>query len=409
MGVFQRYKACPKTGEKVLASQKYHYSFRQKDPGSATGKSRQFQGSTGCTSKRAAQTFERRLRAQIAEGDYQRTIAATTVGEVLEKYFADRWADDPRSDEMASILENIVSQIGDDAHISSLKTSTVRSAIRKRAKSPKRVFIGFDEHGEKLFKDGVTISPATVNREFEKLRAAINHACEDDEFDPPNIKWKKVWLKERGEMQTELSEEQSLLYMRALREDYLPFAVFLRTSAKRVREVINLQKSDIRPAEHLVRYRIKGGEEVLQKVSKTQMDILVSQMVLAPGQHVWSQIQQRTYRDRTGKLRRAGRRFPITYETFAAQHRVAKIAAGLPALRIHDLRHDTLTKITRQSNGNIGRAQALAGHKSINTTKRYVHYSGDDQSASAELAEAVLAGIDCYVTTAATITKLKKR
>jgi integrase len=55
------------------------------------------------------------------------------------------------------------------------------------------------------------------------------------------------------------------------------------------------------------------------------------------------------------------------------RYKVALTAAGLPALRFHDLRHTFGTRMIAEAD--IRRVQEWMGHADIQTTMRYLHYA----------------------------------
>lgn len=67
----------------------------------------------------------------------------------------------------------------------------------------------------------------------------------------------------------------------------------------------------------------------------------------------------------------------LTYDQLAAGFRRARERAGLPGLRLHDLRHTSATR-TALDTGNIFLVKALTGHKTQAMLERYVNVSARD-------------------------------
>jgi len=66
----------------------------------------------------------------------------------------------------------------------------------------------------------------------------------------------------------------------------------------------------------------------------------------------------------------------------------ARQQAGMPKLRLHDLRHSFASALVNRG-VSIYEVQNLLGHSSINTTKRYAHLSPERLRQSAEVASSV--------------------
>lgn len=66
----------------------------------------------------------------------------------------------------------------------------------------------------------------------------------------------------------------------------------------------------------------------------------------------------------------------------------ARKKAGVPKLRMHDLRHSFASALVNRG-VSIYEVQNLLGHSSINTTKRYAHLSPERLRQSAEVASSV--------------------
>ena len=66
----------------------------------------------------------------------------------------------------------------------------------------------------------------------------------------------------------------------------------------------------------------------------------------------------------------------ISETTLKQQFDRARRAAGMPHVRIHDLRH-TYASWLAQANVSLGTIGALLGHSQAQTTRRYAHLSVD--------------------------------
>lgn len=72
-----------------------------------------------------------------------------------------------------------------------------------------------------------------------------------------------------------------------------------------------------------------------------------------------------------------GRLFPIGPDTLRHQWNRARAAAGLPALRFHDLRHEALSRMADRGL-TIGELQAQSGHRTVQVLVRYVNARAGD-------------------------------
>lgn len=69
---------------------------------------------------------------------------------------------------------------------------------------------------------------------------------------------------------------------------------------------------------------------------------------------------------------------PVTYEALKACWRRACEAAGIPDVRIHDLRHTAATRFTLELNGNLPVLKVITGHKTYSQLARYINVKPTD-------------------------------
>ncbi|GAB5376053.1 MAG: hypothetical protein AcusKO_25150 [Acuticoccus sp.] len=124
-----------------------------------------------------------------------------------------------------------------------------------------------------------------------------------------------------------------------------------------------------------VSWRVKskqpGGRNFELPLTPAMVALLERNMG-ASDEAVFTYVAKKTSR---GRIR--GERYPITYTAFYSEFKRAAAAAGVPHVRIHDLRHTAGTTILRSS-GNLAMAQRLLGHTQITTTRVYAHVLTDD-------------------------------
>lgn len=75
---------------------------------------------------------------------------------------------------------------------------------------------------------------------------------------------------------------------------------------------------------------------------------------------------------------RADSREPVAKKTIRAWLSAAGRKAGISGLHPHMLRHSRATNILREDPSALYHIKTLLGHKSINTTQRYLHLTGGD-------------------------------
>lgn len=70
--------------------------------------------------------------------------------------------------------------------------------------------------------------------------------------------------------------------------------------------------------------------------------------------------------------------FPTTYEAVKKGWAVARAAAGIPDVRLHDLRHTSATRFALEFKGNLPVLMVITGHKTVQMVMRYVNVKATD-------------------------------
>lgn len=70
--------------------------------------------------------------------------------------------------------------------------------------------------------------------------------------------------------------------------------------------------------------------------------------------------------------------FPTTYEAVKKAWSVARRAAGIPDVNLHDLRHTSATRFSLEYEGNVAVIKVITGHKTTKMVLRYVHVKATD-------------------------------
>lgn len=134
----------------------------------------------------------------------------------------------------------------------------------------------------------------------------------------------------------------------------------------RVSELIKLRFEDITPIEGVFKVHIKQG-----KGKKDRM-IFISQTMFAS----LLELHDKHYQPGFGIVFPTLQGKPIQSAYLRRMIKNKGVAAGIPRLHFHLLRHTYLTRAYTKTK-DIRIVQEIAGHSSINTTMIYTHTSGE--------------------------------
>ena len=327
---------------------------------------RRFSGSTKCTERRAAERAEEGLileaerkanlaRQAIAQarGEEPMTVAmaaARFFNEVGQHHAA------PKTTERD--LNRAVDWFGPGKCLQHVTDEEVSRWVAER-------------RGERVVGRENLVSPATVNRTtIDTLRKVFGRARRTWKLRLDNEpEWFKHRLKERGEMVREFRQDDEARLVQALPAGYRDLWRFALASGQRLAECF-LDWSQVDEASRIITVRKKGGKLHVFPLSRDMLAILSAQLVDRKGP-VFHYICRRASKDRVGQL------YPVTYEGMKTVWRRTARKLGI-ALRFHDTRHTTATRLLRRT-GNLKMVQQLLGHADIKTTSRfYAHVMVDD-------------------------------
>ena len=222
-------------------------------------------------------------------------------------------------------------------------------------------------------------SNATVNREMEVARSLWRMA-DKNRFDVGEMPdWKALRLKVPSKPPRELSFDEEAAVFEHLRADVRDVVDFALKSGWRKSEVLGLRWSDVDLIRQEASTRIKGGDTVLRPLTRALTVLIAGQPRVGP--FVWTYVCERN-RDK----RRKGERYPLTVTALRKPWTEALSAAGVEAMRFHDLRHTRGTRIVRTT-GSLAAAKRALEHKSIATTLRYAHVLDDDLRSALDASE----------------------
>lgn len=324
-------------------------------------------GTTHCKTKRDADAFEAKKRAELSLGT-SRKKPLITLDAAAANYEDHLRANGRWSGTQDYLIASIVAGLGAERYLSDISEQDLRDHFARRA---------------------AKVSGASVNREIEVARPIWRRHRRTHEIgDMPE--WGEMFYAVPQQDPRELGFDQQDRLFAALRSDLHDFARFALVSGWRLREVRMLRWSDLQLGERKARVRIKGGE-VLSRVLAEEMLVLIANQVKA-GPFVFTYICQKSRKEFVDRLRRkhparlAGERYSFTQGGWRKPWAAALKAAGITELRFHDLRHTRGTRILRQT-GNLALAQKALAHRSIKTTLRYAHAFDEDVRRGLEASE----------------------
>jgi len=308
--------------------------------------------STGCTSKREAEAYERRYRHDLAN-------PATSLQPITVDEAAGLYAERAQNDASWKTAKYILAAL-----TKGLRRQTMLSAVTQR---------DLQLHFAKRRADR---SNASVNREIDVARA-VWRTAEGAKFaigEMPN--WKALYLRVPATPPAELTLEQEAKVFAAVPEDARDVLRFALISGWRRAEVIGLRWADVDLAQAEARTRIKGGDVVVRPLNAALVALIANQPKAGP--FVFTYVCRKARRG-VGKKpgRRKGERYPYTATALRTRWDEARTAAKLEGFRFHDLRHTAATRILRATQ-NLATTAKVLSHRNLKTTLRYAHVLDDD-------------------------------
>jgi integrase len=233
-------------------------------------------------------------------------------------------------------------------------------------------------------------APGTCNRALVLLRYGFELA----------IKWKVLGieanpvkeiknLRDDNRIERFLSTEQTVNLLHAVKQsesEMLQYIVlFLIYTGARKREVLDAKWQDIDWDQKSWRIpKTKSGKVRHVPLSKGAMSVLETLKTLIFQGRLGEYVHATQLSDMAGLLIFPNIRTGQAYVSFFYSWDAARKRAGLPDLRVHDLRHSFASFLV-----NAGRSlyevQELLGHADIRTTSRYAHLSRERLIAAVEV------------------------
>lgn len=344
----------------------YHFDFQYKGS--------RFHGSTGCTNRRDAETYERAERDR-AKQFVKATIspASTKLDDVAGRYWNEVGQHHAGADTTWRDIERLIDYFGTTKALTEIRDDDVARLVAWRRGH--RV----TRRGKGKRKLAPLIAPATVNRSTtEVLKKLFTRAkAWGIRFDhEPN--WKQHWLREPQEIVRELRGDEADRLEDATRHDYRAIFELASASGLRLNECL-LRWAEVNWDARKIEKQGKGDKRVSVPITDAVRQILWP----LRGHHseaVFTYVARRT-KKAAGLIK--GQRYPITYNGLKTVWKRTRAAAGVSGFRFHDFRHDFATKLLRETK-NLKLVQRALNHADIKTTTKYAHVVDDEVAAGVD-------------------------
>lgn len=219
------------------------------------------------------------------------------------------------------------------------------------------------------YKDKLKEHPGTYNRSFNMLRSALNKAEVWDYIPKQTNPCNKISKYPEKKMERflsidELKNLEQILNSDDIRSRYSAYArgvlFMLIYTGCRKGEVLSLKWGDIHLDDNYVLLKDSKAGERIVALNKSTVAVLNEIKPQADNPYVFCGEKRNSH----------------TKNIDHAWQTIRKIA-GLPDVRIHDLRHSFASFAIKQG-VDIFRVAKLLGHKDIKTTMRYAHIAKDE-------------------------------
>lgn len=339
-------------------------------------KGRRFHGSTGQTTRRAAEAVERQRRLEAATGTLG-AVAKLTIDEAAGRYWAEKGIERGDAADVERRITALVKLLGKSTRLAEIDQRAVAVAIeRRRGMSMKRS----QKDGAKTYLP----SNATVNRDvIETLRPILKRArthwsSRETPHGLPDIDWKELRMSEPRGLSRLYSPAERAAWLEACEDDDIRLATdMLLTYGLRLGELFfPLDALALDPAEPTLTLQKGRKRDVLLHIPlRVDHGRQIAAFVGVAREAKLNQIWMHRVRKK------------LVARTYAeVEYRISKAAdvAGITGgRRIHGARHSAASSVLKRT-GNIKAVQGLLGHASINSSQRYAHVSVADLRAAVE-------------------------
>ncbi|HUV05826.1 MAG TPA: tyrosine-type recombinase/integrase [Armatimonadota bacterium] len=142
-------------------------------------------------------------------------------------------------------------------------------------------------------------------------------------------------------------------------------------TAIRVGELVQLRVGDVEISERRGAVKVRSGKGRTSREIPLNVDVrkALAAWIAASGQSEWLFTGQR------GRLTAVG--------VWRVVRKYGKFA-GIPNLRVHQLRHTVLTRLVRECGADLATVARISGHRDIRTLTRYIEPTQDDLAQAVE-------------------------
>lgn len=328
---------------------------------------RRFHGSTGAETRRAAEQFERRLRAEIAAGGGP-APKCLTINEAAERYFQEAMKGRPSADGGESRLLGIITGLKPETRLDQIDDEKVADYVGRRR---------------------AALSNASMNRELDDLRALLRRAKRIWKQPVQDIEWPAHRPPMPKGRVRELRDDEEAALFAALEErapDLLKALAFMAISGLRFANVRTLTWSMVDFGAGVITVLVKDRTKHHGRRHALPITPAIRAALMAQkSEHPIYVFSYAAKRPRPGQ-RVKGERYPFTRSGWRKQWAAACTDAKIEDFRPHDLRHTFATRLLRAT-GNLKLAQKALGHADIRSTGRYAHVQVDDLRQGLEAVE----------------------
>jgi integrase len=281
--------------------------------------------STGETSRRAAEAFERRLRDEIAAKapEIRKREKVGSIDQACGRYWIEHGQRLRGARDTARWLRYLTTYLDKSKMLSDLSTADVTQMVADMREAGR---------GE-----------IAINRTVTCLQGVHNRAAKNWEWPVKVIAWKGHKTKERGRV-AHITPEQAQALLSALPAHTAAVVRFLLLTGLRQREAFELTWDKVES--DAVTVIVKGGYARRVLINDEASDLLAS-------------------------LPREGR-YVFDTTNWRKHFEAAKRKVGPPSLRWHDLRHSCATWLG-QGGAPLEVIRDQLGHSSISVTQKYRH------------------------------------
>lgn len=329
-------------------------------------KGERFHGSTGVTTKRAAEEKERQLRQEASLGLLGQ-VARMTLDQAAGRYWAEVGEGRGDAADVERRIARLLDLIGKTTPIGDIDQATVSEAIQRRRRMTFKKGKG---DGAKTY----AVSDSTVNRDvIETLRPILRRAKthwnrKGKPHGLPEIDWGELRLREpTGQSRLYSTAERVAWIAKAEAEDMGLGVDMILTYGLRLGELrFPLDALSLSDPDDATLTLQKGRKKdvilhlPLTRAHARSLAARVSRASAAGLDTVW--------------YRQVGKQLvALTYYEIEGRISRAADAAGISGgRRIHGGRHHAASSILKKTR-NMKAVQSLLGHATINSSQRYAH------------------------------------